>query len=30
MGLTILGAMIGVGELGRAEILVFILIVWAV
>ena len=30
MGLTILGAMIGVGELGRAEIFVFILVVWAV
>lgn len=30
MGLTILGAMIGVGELGRAEIFVFILIVWVV
>ena len=30
MGLTILGAVIGVGELGRAGIFVFILIVWAV
>ncbi|MAH09735.1 MAG: hypothetical protein CL403_01110 [Acidimicrobiaceae bacterium] len=30
MGLTILGAVIGVGELGRAEIFVFILVVWAV
>ncbi len=30
MGLTILGAVIGVGELGRAGIFVFILVVWAV
>jgi len=30
MGLVVLGAVIGVGELGRAEIFVFILAVWAV
>ncbi len=30
MGLVVLGAAIGVGELGRAEIFVFILIVWVV
>ena len=30
MGLVVLGTVIGVGELGRAEIFIFVLVVWAV
>ena len=30
MGLVVLDAAVGAGELGRAEILVFILVVWAI